>query len=89
VEMTEVEREESVVYCSQSTDRLQWFLVYDCHESISREFRVVLLWELLYADDDLVVIAETRPLCLTAYRSLMIKLTTRVFYCKIKQDYCI
>jgi len=27
-------------------------------EAISREFRVALLWELLYADD-LVVIAET------------------------------
>jgi len=27
-------------------------------EAISREFRVVLLWELLYADD-LAVIAET------------------------------
>jgi len=29
-----------------------------CMEAISREFRVVLLWELLYADD-LAVIAET------------------------------
>jgi len=28
-------------------------------EALSREFRVALLWELLYADD-LVVIAETK-----------------------------
>jgi len=33
-------------------------LFCDCHRSFIREFRVALSWELLYADD-LVVIAET------------------------------
>ena len=49
-----------------SSRRTFWFLSipfllysWDCAmEAISREFRVALLWELLYADD-LVAIAET------------------------------
>ena len=37
---------------------IESIVIYDCHRTISREFRVALPWELLYADD-LVVIVET------------------------------
>ena len=38
--------------------------ICDCHEALSREFRVALPWKLLYADD-LVVIAESISPCIS------------------------
>ena len=38
--------------------RIKPTVIRDCHEAISREFRVALPWELLYADE-LAVIAKT------------------------------